>query len=86
MMQNAPLSAADALREGLDELAARPFSYRPPAGRFRQLRLWLEALQLDTADFSLAVNRLANAQCYLKSGEHGAARYELRLLRRSLEK
>jgi hypothetical protein len=31
------------------------------------------------------VNRLANARHYLASGEDGAARYELRLLRRSLE-
>jgi hypothetical protein len=31
------------------------------------------------------VNRLANAQHYLETGEHGAGGFELRLLRRSLE-
>jgi hypothetical protein len=58
----------------------------PPFARFERLRLLLEALPLDTTDFGLAVNRLANARHYLESGECGAARYELRLLRRSLEK
>jgi hypothetical protein len=44
----------------------------------------LQALPLDTTEFALAVNRLANARHYLESGEYGAARFELRLLRRSL--
>ena len=48
---------------------------------FDSIRLLLETLPLATAEFSLAVNRLANARHYLESGEYGAARYELRLLR-----
>jgi hypothetical protein len=74
------------LREGLDELLGQPSDHKPPVAQFERLRLLLEALPLDAADFSLAVNRLANAHHYLKSGEHCAARYELRLLRRSLER
>jgi hypothetical protein len=46
----------------------------------------LEALPLGTAEFGLAVNRISNAQSYLRSGEPGAARFELRLLRGSLER
>jgi hypothetical protein len=45
----------------------------------------LEALPLTTAEFATARNRLENARSYLEAGERGAARYELRLLRRSLE-
>lgn len=37
-------------------------------------------------EFGLAVNRLENARHYLQSGEYGAAHYELRLLRGSLER
>ena len=74
------------LREGLDELLRHLSDHKPPVARFERLRLLLEALPLDTAEFGLAVNRLANARHYLGSGEFGAARYELRLLRRSLEK
>jgi hypothetical protein len=73
------------LREGLDELLEQPSDHKPPVAQFERLRLLLEALPLDTAEFGLAVNRLANARHYLVSGEFGAARYELRLLRRSLE-
>jgi hypothetical protein len=51
----------------------------------RMCRL-LEALPLASAEFSVALNRLANAQRYLRDGECGAARYELRLLQRSLRK
>jgi hypothetical protein len=51
-----------------------------------QVRPLLEALPLTRTEFSLAVNRLANVRRYLESGECGAARYELRLLRKSLEK
>jgi hypothetical protein len=73
------------LREGLDELLKQPSDDMPPVPRLEQLRLLLEALPLDTTEFALAVNRLANARHYLRSGEFGAAWYELRLLRRSLE-
>ena len=73
------------LCEGLDELLGRLSGRTVPVACFEQLRLLLEALPLDSTEFGLAVNRLANARHYLESGEYGAARYELRLLRRSLE-
>jgi hypothetical protein len=89
MTPNAPLSTAQSVRarlcQGLDQLLAQPPGPRAPAARFEELRLFLEALPLDSAAFCVAVNRLANARQYVKSGEYGAARYELRLLRRSLE-
>lgn len=73
------------LREGLDELLRQPSDHKPLAARFDRLRLLLEALPLGITEFYLASNRLANARHYLVSGEFGAARYELRLLWRSLE-
>jgi hypothetical protein len=51
---------------------------------FEDVRQLLEALPMASEEFGLAINRLANARHYLQSGEHGAARYELRLLRRTL--
>jgi hypothetical protein len=56
-----------------------------PVADFEQLRRLLESLPLASAEYSVAVNRLTNAQNYLRSGEHGAARYELHLLLWSLE-
>jgi hypothetical protein len=72
-------------RVGLDELLRQTSDHKPPVAPFERLRFLLEALPLDTTQFGLAVNRLANARHYLESGEIGAARYELRVLRRSLE-
>jgi hypothetical protein len=86
MRQHAPFPITESLRvhfcDGLDELIG-PLSDTQPVD-FERLRCLLEALPLDTADFGLALNRLANARHYVECGEHGAARYELRLLRRSL--
>jgi len=45
----------------------------------------LECLPLTRGEFATATNRLANARSYLQAGEAGAARFELRLLFRSLE-
>jgi hypothetical protein len=73
------------LCEGLGELLGRPAGHPTSAACWEPLRLLLEALPLDSTEFGLAVNRLANARRYLEAGEDGAARYELRLLRRSLE-
>jgi hypothetical protein len=70
------------LREGLDELMGQPSRDETPAVRSRRLRVLLEALPLRSTDLGLAVNRLANAQHYLESGEHGAS-FDLRLLRQS---
>jgi hypothetical protein len=58
---------------------------RRPVG-FGRLRELLEALPLASAEFGVAVNRLANAQRYLCTAEPAAARYELNLLRRSLKR
>ncbi len=51
---------------------------------FAEVQLILSALPLNTDEFALAGNRLRNAAKYLKSGERGAARYELKLLSRKL--
>jgi hypothetical protein len=72
------------LREAHDSLLRRPF-YCGPVVDFGRIRRLLEALPLASAEFSVAVNRLANARHYLRDGEYGAARYELRLLLRRLE-
>jgi hypothetical protein len=56
-----------------------------PVADFEEIRRMLEALPLATAEFGLAINRVTNAQHYLHCSEYGAARYELRLLLRSLE-
>jgi hypothetical protein len=74
------------LCEGLDELFEQLSDLKARIGCFDQLHSLLEALPLDTTQFGLAVNRLANARHYVESGEYGAARYELRLLRQSLER
>ena len=50
------------------------------AVEFENLREIFESLPLSTAEYSLAMNRLRNAQRYLTSDELGAARCELRLL------
>jgi hypothetical protein len=50
------------LREGLDELLKQPSDDMLPGPCLEQLRLLLEALPLDTTEFSLAVNRLANTE------------------------
>ena len=49
-----------------------------------EVQMMLAALPLNTDEFGLATNRLRNANRYLRSQELGAARYELRLLARSL--
>ncbi len=51
---------------------------------FAEVQLILDALPLNTDEFALAGNRLRNAARYLKSGERGAACYELKLLSRNL--
>ena len=86
-------SSAEAVEQGrtlvltcLARLIEQVFSAGCLTTEFQEAQEALEALPLDTTAFGLAVNRLANARRYLKSGEHGAARYELRLLRRSLER
>jgi hypothetical protein len=72
------------LRQAHDGLAGRP-STAVGLVDFDHVRHLLEALPLTTAEFGLAVNRLANARHYLESSEPGATRYELGLLLRSLE-
>lgn len=86
MTQHTPTSVRESLC-----LLLRHASDRLPAQRggdsvadFEQVRRLLEALPLTTEEFGRALNRLANARRYLSSGEDGAARYELCLLRRSL--
>jgi hypothetical protein len=88
MRQNAHFPITESPRallcQGLDELQSQPSDHMPPVACFERLRLLLEAFPLDTTGFGLAVNRLSNAWHYLIAGECGAARFELRLLRRGL--
>ena len=51
-----------------------------------ELQRLLEALPLSTEEFGLATNRLRNTSRYLRSQERGAARYELKMLARSLDR
>jgi hypothetical protein len=48
---------------------------------FVEVSRLLEALPLPTADFDLANRRLQNALDYARSGEFGAAAFELRMVR-----
>jgi hypothetical protein len=73
------------LYQALDALLEEASRPGETVAGFERARLLLEALPLGSAEFGLAVNRLANARHYLQSGEYGAAHYELRLLRRSLQ-
>ena len=89
MSLNAGVSIAESydalLPECLDKLLGQVHGHKVPVVCFRRLRVLLEGLPHGSEEFALAVNRLANARQYQVAGEHGAARYELRLLRRSLE-
>ncbi len=69
----------------LDEIIEHVFISGCPTTKFREAREALEALPLTTVEIATARNRLENARSYLEAGERGAARYELRLLRRSLD-
>ncbi len=51
-----------------------------------QIRGLLESLPLPTDEFGLACNRLHNAARYARSGETGAANWELVTLRKSLSR
>ncbi|MCZ7526575.1 MAG: hypothetical protein M5U14_09490 [Acidimicrobiia bacterium] len=53
-------------------------------GELYELQVLLETLPLSTDQFGLACVRLQNAQRYLVSEEHGAARWELNTLRQQL--
>lgn len=85
-----PASITDSLRlhfrQSVETLRAKFSHDGGSAVGFEQARQDLETLALTNEEFSLAVNRLANAQHYLRGGERGAACFELRLLLQSLEK
>ena len=90
MFHHTPFSIIESVRnracQSLDGLLNQGFRQGNAAQAFEEIRDLLEALPLNSEEFALAVNRLASALQYHQSGEHGAARYELRLLRRSLER
>ena len=50
------------------------------SGELDQARLLMESLPLSTEEFSLACNRLWNAGRFVRSGEYGAANWELHTL------
>jgi len=90
MTSHSPVTISESLcvllRMAHDHLSKQAVHDGGPVADFEQIRQLLEALPLASAEFGLAVNRLTNARHYLHSGEYGAARYELHLLLRSLEK
>jgi hypothetical protein len=89
MAQRLSVAITEALRahccQVLDRLLGQAAGNSDPVTGFPLARQALEALPLTTAEFGLAVNRLANAERYLQAGERGAACFELNLLRRRLE-
>ncbi len=84
-------AAANTLVEIFDQLAAAAWrTLRSLAAgvnveaHFDAMRLLLQAAPLSTAEYALAVQRLANAHAYWLQGEQGAAGFEIKLLARSL--
>jgi hypothetical protein len=67
----------------LDSLIAAVSGRTAAAAGFEAARAALEALPLSTAEAATLRNRLDNAQAYAAAAEHGAAGFELRLLRGS---
>jgi hypothetical protein len=55
-----------------------------PRDHLETVRSLLESLPLSTGEYGMAQNRLRNAERYLRSQEHGAARFELQMLAGSL--
>jgi hypothetical protein len=55
-----------------------------PRDHLESVRSLLESLPLSTGEYGIAQNRLRNAERYLRSQEHGAARFELQMLAGSL--
>jgi hypothetical protein len=51
---------------------------------FEYVELALDTMPLSTGEYGTARNRCQNARRYRQAGEHGAARYELRLLLKGL--
>jgi hypothetical protein len=71
-------------RLAIERLLAEVATAGQPA--FELVRQILAALPLASEEFCVAGNRLANAQHYVQAGEPGAARFELRLLLRGLDR
>jgi hypothetical protein len=76
----------DVTCRALDNVLNQRLRRKKVASTLEEIHRLLEALPLSSVEFALAVNRLANARRYHRSGEYGAAKYELRLLRTSLER
>jgi hypothetical protein len=76
-----------ALREELALYLQRAYEHagRPTAlDALGQCLFVLDALAVTTTEYALLRNRLCNARRYSMQAERGAARFELRLLLRSL--
>jgi hypothetical protein len=78
-------SYGDRFRKAFEHLLVQVARGDDPATGFAHVRQILEALPMTSAEFCTAINRLANAQHYLRAGERGASSYELNLLLRGLE-
>ena len=71
--------------ESLEELEEQTRRHEAPVTSIERLGFLLQTLQLDAAELGQNVNRLASVWRYFSCGEYGAARFELRVLRRRLE-
>ena len=79
-----PISSPTSIRQEFCQVADRvEKSIRKGSSEFGELLHLadlLESLPLSTEEFNVAQNRVRNASRYLRSGERGAAQYELRML------
>jgi hypothetical protein len=86
-MSHKPLTAAPellpasiALNLTVDRLTSAPLSYREKLQLVLDARRYLAALPLPADRFARGICNLVNAESYLRRGETGAAKFELRQL------
>jgi hypothetical protein len=72
--------------EQLDEVLRHPGISEPEviAGEFDRLEELAGALPLTTDEYCFAVNGIAGARDYWSADDRGAARYQLRMIRKKL--
>lgn len=70
--------------ESLTRLLLHDVCYETFDDGFAEIESLVAALPLSSEHYGQARNRLRNADCYVRSGERCAARFELKLLARSL--
>ena len=70
----------------LNDLAEKVAAHRSTTNHFDHAEATLELLPLATDEYTVARHRLHNAVHYQHEGEFGAAKFELRLMARSLNR